>query len=409
MGGLYLSGWLTLLLLHLRGQVDLDANTFWQYWRVRDLPRFSPYATQIKIAAGVGLGLPLLLWLGALALLFKFVVAPMRESARWNRSASPEPTAQTANEQTPPESSASALLREHMMRQAQLVHEQSTRQPGPPPPGQPSDAPEPNQPDTFPSQPLQRQEQTRRPFHEQFKEDMNLKQMAATAVLATAAVGAVATESGHSKSGLPHPKFNPHPQEIYEITLTVHDAPGPMEQGGGFITYSADSTKCVPKDQMPYDDSAAPTVYSRNLDIDQVKKTDDKVYKTVMALDLLIDSNYYGKGMCHWKIDTASFAVGRDLDDQILNVMFDSFIGQLDIESERTVTTYFLKSDYNDPEHQTIGIAGSVKQFTKQDYLNTPETERATKFFSVTLMAKKITPQPSLQNLIQHIYWTHRK
>jgi hypothetical protein len=403
MGGLYLSGWLTLLLLHLRGQVDLDANTFWQYWRVRDLPRFSPYATQIKIAGGIGLGLPLLLWVGALALLFKFVVAPMREAARWNRPASPEPAAQTSNEQTQPESSASALLREHMMRQAQLVHEQSTRQPGTPPLEQPSDAPEPNQPDTFPTQPPRRQEQARRPFHEQFKEDMNLKQMAATAVLATAAVGAVATDTGHSKADR-LPKFNPHPKEIYEITLTVHDAPGPMEQGGVFVAYRANNIQCVP-DSLLRHNGTSPTIYSANTDLEHLSKTDDKKYKTVVALDLLVDGDYYKKGMCHWEVHDVNFGVMRFPEKSDPIVLFDSVIQQSDIEAGHTVTTYFLKSDYNDPEHQTIGPAGSVKQFTEQDYLNTPAVERSVKFFFVTLTAKKIKPQPDLQRLIRRMYW----
>jgi hypothetical protein len=238
---------------------------------------------------------------------------------------------------------------------------------------------------------------------------MNLKQMAASAVLATAAVSAVAAESGHSKSGLPHPKFNPHPQEIYEITLTVHNAPGPIEQGGGFVAYRADSTKCVPKEQMPYNDSVAPAVYSRNLDLERASKNDDKAYKIIIALDLLVDDNHYGKEVCHWRINDIELTIGRDLDVSTPNtVFFDNIISQANIKTGHTVTTYFLKSDYIDPKHKTVGRSASVKQFTQLDYLNTPETERLNKFFSVTLTAKKLTPQPELQHLIQNMYWPRR-
>jgi len=67
-GGLYLSGWLNLLLLGLGHQVRLDWSTYWQYWQALDQPRIAPYAARIKIAGGVGFGLPLLM--GAVALYF---------------------------------------------------------------------------------------------------------------------------------------------------------------------------------------------------------------------------------------------------------------------------------------------------------------------------------------------------
>jgi hypothetical protein len=232
---------------------------------------------------------------------------------------------------------------------------------------------------------------------------MSLKQMAATAILATAAVGAVAADAGHSK--VAHlPKFNPHPQEIYEITLTVHDAPGPMEQGWGYISYSSDSIQCVPHNLLLHD-STAPTVYSQTMEFDPVKKSNGKIFRPIVALDLMEDSDFYGKGICHWEISEVVLGTGINTNQSIFVVLFGGFIKQSDIKEGQTVTTYFLKSDYNDPEHQTIGIAGSVKQFTEQDYLNTPEAERSAKFFSITFVAKKLVPNPALQHLIRDMYW----
>jgi type IV secretion system protein VirD4 len=64
--GLYLADWLTLLLLGLRDQVDLNWNTAWQYWRALEQSQLAPYALRIKAGGIAGLGLPLLLWLGVM-------------------------------------------------------------------------------------------------------------------------------------------------------------------------------------------------------------------------------------------------------------------------------------------------------------------------------------------------------
>jgi len=62
LGGLYLSGWLSLWLLGLH-DVPLHWNTWWQYHQAASLPQYAPYAGKIKLAGGLGFGLPLLAWL----------------------------------------------------------------------------------------------------------------------------------------------------------------------------------------------------------------------------------------------------------------------------------------------------------------------------------------------------------
>lgn len=69
-GGLYLADWLVLQLLGVKGTA-LQWNTWWQYFQVKDLPQYTPFAGKIKLAGGAGFGIPLLLWLIALIPLFK--------------------------------------------------------------------------------------------------------------------------------------------------------------------------------------------------------------------------------------------------------------------------------------------------------------------------------------------------
>ncbi len=60
--GMYLSGYLTLLLLKMP-EVPLTFGTYWRYVKAIDLPQVAPYVARIKIAGAIGFGLPLLAWL----------------------------------------------------------------------------------------------------------------------------------------------------------------------------------------------------------------------------------------------------------------------------------------------------------------------------------------------------------
>ena len=69
--GLYFSGWLATLLLgqyHVKPQWD----TWWRYWHAINLPHTAPSAAlKVKIAGGLGFGLPAILWLALAYLLMR--------------------------------------------------------------------------------------------------------------------------------------------------------------------------------------------------------------------------------------------------------------------------------------------------------------------------------------------------
>lgn len=69
-GGLCLANWLTLWLLGLK-DAPLAWNTWWQYFQVKNLPPFAPFATKILLAGSTGLGAPLVAWLLLLIPLFR--------------------------------------------------------------------------------------------------------------------------------------------------------------------------------------------------------------------------------------------------------------------------------------------------------------------------------------------------
>ncbi|MCX7512382.1 type IV secretory system conjugative DNA transfer family protein [Frateuria hangzhouensis] len=67
--GLYASGWLVVALLDVR--VPLDAATYGHYLVAIGRPEVEPYADRIKLAGGVGFGLPLAAWAVMLYFMFR--------------------------------------------------------------------------------------------------------------------------------------------------------------------------------------------------------------------------------------------------------------------------------------------------------------------------------------------------
>ena len=350
--GLYLSGFLLIFLLDLGDRVSLGWNTYWRYWQALDLPQFAPYTMRIKIGGGVGFGLPLLLWLWTL-----YLLAPLRRQ--------PGASGQTA------------------------------RQPGLPPSGRPPA--------------MAADSMFNRISHEQ-ENDMNLKQMAVTAVLATAALTPAVSAEASGGYTLPAEQsgltihLNRHPREIYEITVTIHDAPGPLEPGGGTIQYGVfdpEIKKCVPHHML--DKNGDYNIYYTSpahiaLD-DGINKQIGNVYKTYLAMDFVVGENYYGKGVCHWGFSDLQMDIVRQDKQSNIRIRFPLDISEDEIELGKGNITYFLKSDYTDSREDS----DSAEIFGEDDYLKTPEQERS-KFFSITVSAKKVTPTPALQEWIWNQY-----
>ncbi|MET0807191.1 MAG: type IV secretory system conjugative DNA transfer family protein, partial [Pseudoxanthomonas sp.] len=80
--GLYLSGYMALLLLKLEPGL-LRWHTYPDYLEALDLAQVRPYVGRIKAAGGIGFGIPLLLWLGLLFLMFRPARQSMHGDARF--------------------------------------------------------------------------------------------------------------------------------------------------------------------------------------------------------------------------------------------------------------------------------------------------------------------------------------
>jgi len=170
----------------------------------------------------------------------------------------------------------------------------------------------------------------------------------------------------------PDIKLNPHPKMRYELTLIVHDAPGPFESVTAYANYETE-TNCVPEAPITAGNygSKYPVGHSVPVAFHAVGAS---TYQGTIYMDLLQDEDYYGLGVCRWRFK--SFSVPMKAGD----VTFGPAITVGEIASRQPKVEYFPKSYFGDP---------SVIKDTRTGGMSMSDSvARAPgKFFSTTLTA----------------------
>ncbi|MGJ7491924.1 hypothetical protein [Variovorax sp. ZT4R33] len=170
----------------------------------------------------------------------------------------------------------------------------------------------------------------------------------------------------------PEIKLNPQPKMRYELTLTVQDAPGPFESVTGFMQYEVQNEQeCVPADAI----SGHHQRLSIDPDVEFKRVSDSQTYKGTVYLDLVQDSDYYGLGVCRWKM------VGFSGVMKAGEVTFNPFISGEQIAKLQSKTEYFAKKAYGKTNISDRHIGGSLLDDSVARYRD--------EFFSTTLTAKE--------------------
>jgi hypothetical protein len=180
---------------------------------------------------------------------------------------------------------------------------------------------------------------------------------------------ALSTSACDSSMNTPDIKRNPHPKIRYEITLTIHDAPGPFDAVSGHVQYEVADERCSPENT--YTGTWNPPHAREPFALSQV---DDHSYSGTVYLDLLQDEDYYDLGVCHWR---AAFAVA---DMKVEDVTFSTSVSSNDMTAQRPSTEYLWKQAYMGPASDD-GSGNSVPLI--EAVKRNPE-----RYFSATLTAR---------------------
>ncbi len=174
-------------------------------------------------------------------------------------------------------------------------------------------------------------------------------------------------------------KLNPSPRKAYALTLTLDKAPGPFAAVNGYAQYDvSNDSECG---QIHPQTGVGQRITSSEPVV--LKKVSEQEYQGVIHLDLMLDEDYYGRGVCHWKMTGTRVALKASGKKE--ETAFLPFIETKDVIAGKPVTLYFWKGGYPKEEIEDYADNGLP---SAQDF----KPELRDQLFSLTLVAKEISP-----------------
>ncbi|MBD8873468.1 hypothetical protein [Rhodanobacter sp. DHB23] len=170
-----------------------------------------------------------------------------------------------------------------------------------------------------------------------------------------------------------NPKKNPHPVKRYEVIATA-DAPGPWDSVSGTVFFDIVNVDCVPQGSF----TGGRNIPNASHEF-EMARTGEKTWKGHFHRDLLLDEDYFGKGVCHWD------ATGMGPVFVAHGATFSPTRGLKQAMQAGSYTEYFKKSAYKD--HSFTGM-GALEFLP-----DSPEVARHPEdFFPITVTIKEIGP-----------------
>lgn len=172
--------------------------------------------------------------------------------------------------------------------------------------------------------------------------------------------------------------LNPAPRQAYELLLTLADVPGPFAQVEGVAQYDV-----VNEDQCghvnPLTGTAERITHQQPVALEQVGPGQ---YRGRVYLDLMLDEDYYGRGVCQWQFSGAGTLLKAT--GAAGETRFTAFIDAQAIAEGQTVTRLYPATDY--PRVAEIDDYGQPGKADAGSYVATLRDQ----LFSATLQANKV-------------------
>jgi len=167
-------------------------------------------------------------------------------------------------------------------------------------------------------------------------------------------------------------KQNPHPKQAYEITVQLENVPGPIDAVSGNLLMDIANPECLPREPLS---GARP--YPHPSPAFELRQTGPGVYKGTAYLDPLLDGNYAGLGVCHWRLNALNVHV------RIGKAGYGAGLGLEQVEAGSEGSSFFRDAFYkNDPEHW-------IAMPWPTDHLQEVR-EKPQEFFAIRVVAKPV-------------------
>ncbi|MDR1075941.1 MAG: hypothetical protein LBL59_06490 [Xanthomonadaceae bacterium] len=171
-------------------------------------------------------------------------------------------------------------------------------------------------------------------------------------------------------------RLNPDPQHAYQLTLTLENAPGPFAHVQGVMQFNAENgALCGYREPI----TAIISDPVENIPFDLTKVSDNE-YSGTIYTDYLMDDNYYGRAVCHWKFTEARARLRATGDTKETRFIIDIHLDK--IQNLGSESRYYWKGRYPQSFSERFIDLGSI---TPEEYL--PEFRNDV--FTISLTVKE--------------------
>ncbi|MGF6492884.1 hypothetical protein ABIE56_001041 [Luteibacter sp. 621] len=139
-----------------------------------------------------------------------------------------------------------------------------------------------------------------------------------------------------SRDDNPEVSTNPTPRQ-FDVSIAVDDAPGPFDSVTAIAYYDVENIDCAPTQPI----SGAQLGPRKSLPV-EARHASGNRYEATMLVNPFVDQNYYGKGICHWRVVALSVKGTR------LKRSFSAMFPGDQLRDNGSFVTYFPKQSYID-------------------------------------------------------------
>lgn len=265
-----------------------------------------------------------------------------------------------------------------LRRDLDIVNGRTANELGPLPPGGLPVAPrrKPNLPASASTMPL-----PMKAGHQE-NETMDLRAMAVAASVALAACAPVQDSPGSDEKADEKPlrKLNPNPQRAYTVTMKIEGAPGPFAVVDGVAQYDVENAPECGR----YLKFAGVHPDMTSMETFPLTKLSDTEYQGTVYADLVLDEDYFGRGVCRWKFMQAQVvikATGADAETEFLPYMRADAV-----YAQESQPKYFWKERY-----PRVTGYDRFPDFGDETLDPVPVDKRG-EFFTITLTSREVQP-----------------
>ena len=175
-------------------------------------------------------------------------------------------------------------------------------------------------------------------------------------------------------------QLNPNPKKRYDLSMTIANAPGSFGSVESTMLYDVVNHECLPP---PNSNPQGTSNHMTRPVPFELTRVSDAEYTGTVYTDLLLDEDYHGRGVCHWKFQNIGIklkATGATGETKFL-----AGLSVEDLLAGKPVTIYFWKERF--PRSETDNYPDFGRNYPSKFK---PEIQK--NLFSITLTPKEVQP-----------------